>query len=170
MRIIADLHIHTGFSKATSKEMTLPKLARWAGLKGLNLIGTGDFTHPKHFANIEKLLTEAGNGLFVLNKEANDPSAVRFMLTTEVSNIYSTPDPSTKTGKRTRKIHSIIFAPDLDAVRKMNKEFGERGNILSDGRPIFGFLGKTRNRGRRQRCRRIARYHVDVDAKTLPSR
>lgn len=139
MRIIADLHIHTGFSRATSKEMTLPNLAYWARLKGINLIGTGDFTHPEHFANIEKLLTDAGGGLFVLKKEAKDPDAVRFMLTTEVSNIYSTPDPSTKTGKRTRKIHSMIFAPSLKAVKKMNKEFDARGNIHSDGRPIFGF-------------------------------
>ena len=139
MRIIADLHIHTGFSRATSQKMTLPKLARWAKLKGINLIGTGDFTHPKHFANIEKNLTDAGNGLFVLKKEKDDPDATRFMLTTEVSNIYSTPDPTTKTGKRTRKIHSLIFAPTLKAVKKMNKEFGARGNINSDGRPIFGF-------------------------------
>ena len=139
MRIIADLHIHTGFSRATSKDMTLPNLAHWAGLKGISLIGTGDFTHPEHFANIEELLTSDGNGLFVLKEQADDPEAVRFMLTTEVSNIYSTPDPSTKTGKRTRKIHSLIFAPTLEAVRKMNDKFDALGNIHSDGRPIFGF-------------------------------
>ena len=80
MRIIADLHIHTGFSRATSKAMTLPNIACWARLKGINLVGTGDFTHPEHFADIKKLLVSTGNGLFVLKEDVKDPDAVRDIL------------------------------------------------------------------------------------------
>jgi len=131
MRIIADLHIHSGYSRATSKQMTLDTLALWARLKGIGLIGTGDFTHPAHFASIEEQLEPTGNGLFVLKKK-NDGQATHFMLSAEVSNIYSQ-------GGKTRKIHSLIFSPSLEAARKINAAFSSLGNISSDGRPIFGF-------------------------------
>lgn len=129
MRLIADLHIHSKYSRATSREMNLPTLAQWAGIKGIGVLGTGDFTHPAHFASITELLESAGSGLYALK---NSPDSVRFMLTAEVSNIF------TRNGK-TRKIHSLILAPDLESVRKMNSAFARLGNVNSDGRPIFGF-------------------------------
>lgn len=129
MRIIADLHIHSSYSRATSQDMNLETLSRWAALKGIALLGTGDFTHPGHFASIEEMLAPAERGLFAL-KGSKAPG--RFMLTAEVSNIF-------KQGGRTRKVHSLIFAPSLEAARKMNAAFARRGNIASDGRPIFGF-------------------------------
>lgn len=132
MRIIADLHIHTKYSRATSREMNLDSLALWARQKGIDLISTGDFTHPAHFASIEEKLEPLGNGLFVLKGKASEDKAPRFMLTTEVSNIYSQ-------GGRTRKIHSLIFAPSLDAAGKINSTLARLGNVQSDGRPIFGF-------------------------------
>jgi len=132
MRIIADLHIHSSHSRATSREMGLDLLAHWARLKGIGLIGTGDFTHPAHFASIEEKLMPAEPGLFALKDQSGQPNPVRFMLTAEVSNIFTQ-------GGRTRKVHSLIFSPTLEAARKMNAAFSSRGNINSDGRPIFGF-------------------------------
>ncbi len=131
MRIIADLHIHSRYSRATSKDLSLEVLSHWGKLKGINLLGTGDFTHPLHFASIEEKLKPAGDGLFVLKgKDAENP--LHFMLTAEVSNIYTQ-------GGKTRKIHNLIFAPSFGAARKMNSVFARLGNINSDGRPIFGF-------------------------------
>src|SRR3989337_2806451 len=131
MRIIADLHIHSRYSRATSREMTLETLALWAKLKGIGLIGTGDFTHPAHFASIEEKLEPTGNGLFVL-KNGDGRDDVRFMLSAEVSNIFSQ-------GGKTRKVHSLIFSPTIEAARRINAAFSSLGNINSDGRPIFGF-------------------------------
>lgn len=135
MRIIADLHIHSKYSRATSKDMNLDVLAQWARVKGIDLLGTGDFTHPAHFASIEEKLEPAGNGLFVPKKKSSSPKQTGFMLTAEVSNIFSQ-------GGKTRKLHSLIFAPSLDAARKINAAFGAIGNVSSDGRPIFGFSGQ----------------------------
>ncbi|MEE9614772.1 MAG: endonuclease Q family protein [Thermodesulfobacteriota bacterium] len=132
MKIVADLHIHTKYSRATSREMTLDSLALWAPRKGIDVIGTGDFTHPAQFASIEEKLAPLGNGLFVLNGKESDDSATRFMLTSEVSCIYGQDG-------RTRKIHNLIFAPSVEAVGKMNTTFARLGNVASDGRPIFGF-------------------------------
>ena len=132
MRIIADLHIHTKYSRATSRDMVLPTIALWARMKGINLVGTGDFTHPAHFAAIEKELVPLGNGLLVQRGKETEDGAVRFMLTAEISNIYSQ-------GGRTRKIHALVFTPTLDAARKINSTLAALGNVSSDGRPIFGF-------------------------------
>lgn len=132
MRIIADLHIHSKYSRATSPDMNLLTLAKWARIKGIDLLGTGDFTHPAHFADISEKLTPAGNGLFALKDQPTAARPVQFMLTAEVSNIFTQ-------GNRTRKIHSLIFAPTLKAASRMNAAFARLGNVASDGRPIFGF-------------------------------
>lgn len=132
MRIIADLHIHSKYSRATSREMGLESLAQWAALKGIGLLGTGDFTHPAHFASIMEKLEPAGSGLFVLKSQSGQPNPVHFMLTAEVSNIFTQ-------GGKVRKIHNLIFCPTIEAARKMNAAFATLGNIASDGRPIFGF-------------------------------
>ncbi len=132
MKIIADLHIHSSYSRATSKDMNLAELARWAELKGIDVLGTGDFTHPAHFAAITSQLEDNGAGLFRLK---GSKSPVHFMLTAEVSNIYG------QDGK-TRKIHNLLFAPSIKDARRINAALEEMGNVRSDGRPIFGFSAR----------------------------
>ncbi len=138
MRIIADLHIHSKYSRATSPKMNLVELAQWARLKGIDIVSTGDFTHPAHFAAIEELLEPAEEGLFMLkgeDKKQGRLRPVRFILTTEVSNIF-------KQGERTRKIHNLIFVPSMAVAKSINTTLAAIGNIRSDGRPIFGFSAK----------------------------
>jgi len=116
--------------------MNVDTLDVWAKKKGINLIGTGDFTHPKYFASLKDKLKSLDNGLFVfksaISSQLSAISNTHFMLTAEVSSIY------TQDGK-TRKIHNLIFAPSFEVVEKVNSELGKRGNVVSDGRPIFGF-------------------------------
>ncbi|MCK5237771.1 MAG: DNA helicase UvrD [Deltaproteobacteria bacterium] len=135
MKLIADLHIHTKYSRATSKSMVLTSIAEWARRKGIGVVGTGDFTYPAQIKSIETELEEAGGDLFTLKGNATDETEPRFMLTTEVSNIY-------KQGDKTRKIHSLIFAPSIKAVKKINKALDAIGNIKSDGRPILGITSQ----------------------------
>lgn len=142
MRFIADLHIHSRYSRATSSDMSLESLWKWAQLKGITVIGTGDFTHPKWFKEIKDKLEPIGNNVFKLKDNLQDnsiPSScssdVYFMLTVEISSIYA------KRG-RTRKIHNLIFAPDLSTVGRINASLSKIGNISSDGRPILGLDAK----------------------------
>jgi len=132
MRFIADFHLHSKYSRATSKDMEVETLARWAKKKGIALLGTGDFTHPTYFAELQAKLVPSGNGLFQLRK---GDEGVRFILTTELSNIYS------QKGK-VRRIHNLIFAPSFEVVEKINSKMGNLGKLSSDGRPIFGFAAK----------------------------
>jgi uncharacterized protein (TIGR00375 family) len=117
--------------------MNLKGLSQWARIKGIDIVSTGDFTHPAHFAAIEEELEPAEDGLFVLRGQVDTPEsrAVRFMLTTEVSNIF------TQDGK-VRKIHNLIFVPSVGAAASLNAKLAALGNIRSDGRPIFGFSAK----------------------------
>ena len=133
---IADLHIHSKYSRATSKDMEVTTLYKWAQWKGIKVLGTGDFTHPYYLAELKKNLEPLGNGLFKL-KNATDATPlegrkVYFMLTTEVSNIFSAQ------GKG-RRIHTLILAPSFEVVDKINKQLSRRGDLLADGRPTFGF-------------------------------
>jgi len=132
MRIIADLHIHSRFSRATSPEMDVEGLERWARKKGITLLGTGDFTHPTYFSILKAKLKPLGNGLFVLKDRG---STTHFMLTAEVSNIYSQ-------GGRVRRIHNILTAPSLEVVEGINNTLRRYGNLSADGRPIFSFSAK----------------------------
>lgn len=132
MRFIADFHLHSKFSRATSKDMEVETLARWAKKKGIALLGTGDFTHPTYFAELQSKLVSSGNGLFQLR---NGDSDVRFILTTEVSNIYSQ-------GGKVRRIHNLIFAPSFEVAEAIRSKLGNLGKLSSDGRPIFGFSAK----------------------------
>lgn len=125
MEIIADLHIHSKYSRATGKELDLANLERWAKIKGVNLLGTGDFTHPKWIEEIKQNLSEDGSG--ILKTKNGFP----FILQTEISLIY------TDMGKG-RKIHNVVFAPDLDAAKKITDWLLTRGRVDYDGRPIFG--------------------------------
>ncbi|MCK9296679.1 MAG: UvrD-helicase domain-containing protein [Desulfobulbaceae bacterium] len=140
MKFLADLHIHSPFSRATSKDSTLAGLFSWARVKGIHLIGTGDFTHPGWFRHLKENLAPAEPGFYRLrnpnvppafNLAAPEAINVRFVLTAEISSIYKRHD-------RVRKVHNILFAPDFAAVEKMNRQLAAIGNIESDGRPILG--------------------------------
>lgn len=123
MPFIADFHIHSKYSRATSKEMDLPSLAKWAKIKGISMMGTGDFTHPVWFSELEDDLEKSARGVYTYD-------GVYFVLTAEVSNIYF------KAG-RTRKVHNIIFAPDLKIVEEISSFLAGYGSLASDGRPII---------------------------------
>ena len=132
MRFIADFHLHSKYSRATSKNMEVETLGRWAKKKGITLLGTGDFTHPTYYAELRTKLVPSSNGLFQLKK---GDEGVHYILTAEVSNIYS------QKGK-VRRIHNLIFAPSFEVVEKINSKLGNLGKLSSDGRPIFGFAAK----------------------------
>ena len=132
MRFIGDFHIHSKYSRATSKNMDVEDLDHWAKIKGIKVLGTGDFTHPQWFQNLKEKLEPAEEGLYKLR---NSNSDVYFILTAEISCIY------TKNGK-VRKIHHLIFAPDFKAVEKINTQLSWIGNLKSDGRPILGLDSK----------------------------
>lgn len=134
MRHIADFHIHSPYSRAVSKEMTLENLDAWATKKGITILGTGDFTHPVWFSEIEKKLEEREPGLFAL-KTNKSAGATRFILTAEISSIYTKKN-------RCRRIHNLIIAPNLEAVKKIITQLGWIGNLKSDGRPILGLDAK----------------------------
>ncbi len=125
MRVFADFHIHGRFSRATSKDLTLKKLESFARIKGLNLLGTGDFTHPKWFYEIKEELTDDGSGIL------RSKSGFRFLLQTELSLIY-------KQGDKIRKIHLVILAPNIGVVEQINSLLLKFGRLDYDGRPTFG--------------------------------
>ena len=132
MKFIADFHLHSKYSRATSPQMDLENLDKWAKIKGIKVLGTGDFTHPDWFKNLKEKLEPAESGLFKLR---NSDSQTRFILTSEISCIYSKKN-------RVRKIHILIFAPSLEIVEKINTHLGWLGNLKSDGRPILGLDAK----------------------------
>jgi len=134
MRIVADFHIHSKYSRATSKDMDLEALDKWAKIKGINVLGTGDFTHPEWFKSLKEKLEPAEPGFYKLKKE-NPKEAVRFILTSEISCIYSK-------NNKVRKIHIIIFSPSFEVCEKINVQLGWIGNLKSDGRPILGLDAK----------------------------
>ncbi len=143
MRFIADLHIHSKYSRATSQNMVLEEIDRVAHDKGILVMATGDFTHPAWFKEIKEKLEPAEPGLFKLKKQFKKPGLsgnfpeTRFILTVEISGIYSR--PSTAFGARkTYRIHNLIFSPDLETAAKINSRLGLIGKLSSDGRPILG--------------------------------
>ena len=141
MRFHADLHIHSKYSRATSRDLDLEHLAWWAARKGIAVVGTGDFTHPAWRAELKDKLVAAEPGLFRLRDDIEKGIAeklppacradVRFMLEVEISTIY-------KKAERTRKIHHLIYAPDFATADRISERLARIGNIASDGRPILG--------------------------------
>jgi uncharacterized protein (TIGR00375 family) len=129
LRFIADLHVHSRYSRATSRDMEVETLARWARLKGIKLVGTGDFTHPTYFAELGARLEPAEDGLFRIKKGER---STRFMLTGEVSNIFHQ-------GGKLRKVHTLILGRDTRDVERLNSKLQRYGKLSSDGRPIFTF-------------------------------
>lgn len=130
MRFIVDWHIHSKYSRACSKQLELPMIAEWCKRKGIDLVATGDWTHPQWFAHIQELLVEVRQGVYRLQ----DPTApsTEFMLVQEVSQIY-------KKGEKTRRVHNLVFSPSIETCVKVIAEFERRGfNLKADGRPILG--------------------------------
>ena len=145
MRYIADIHLHSYHSRATSKDLNLESLYQWAKIKGIYVIGTGDFTHPAWIKELEEKLEPEGNGLFRLKNPPKEPglpnirtkeSDVRFCLSAEISSIY-------KYGERVRKNHNIVLAPDIATAKRINDRLGQIGNLSSDGRPILGLPSRN---------------------------
>jgi uncharacterized protein (TIGR00375 family) len=129
MRLIADLHIHSRFSRATSPEMDLPALARWANVKGIDILGSGDFTHPQWFNTLEAGLVPAADGLYLYEETL-------FMLTAEVAAIWSQ-------AGWVRKVHLLVLVPSLEAAARINYELARIGNLAADGRPMLGISAKS---------------------------
>ncbi len=131
MRTICDFHIHSKYSRATSKSCDLENLSKWAKIKGIDILGTGDFTHPAWFDILKNSLNEIREGVYQWNN-----SEIAFVASAEISCIY-------KEKNKTRRIHLVLLAPSLSAVEKFNRELDTRGvNRLSDGRPIMGLNAK----------------------------
>lgn len=157
MRYIADFHIHSKYSRATSPKTNVENLAKWAKIKGISILSTGDFTHPEWLRELKEKLEPAETGLFKLKdsfwseaeKSAslegfvlgnggsgnNSNNSLRYILSSEISCIYS------KNG-RVRKIHYVILAPDFETVDKINVQLSFTSNLKSDGRPILGMDSK----------------------------
>ena len=141
MRFYADLHIHSKYSRATSKDCDLEHLGYWGQKKGVTVIGTGDFTHPAWFREIKEKLAPAEPGLFRLREDLEREigeklpgscrGITRFMLSVEISTIY-------KKGDKARKIHHLIYVPTLHQAEFISRKLERIGNIKSDGRPILG--------------------------------
>jgi len=139
MKFIADFHIHSHYSRATSKKLNPENIEYWAKIKGINVVGTGDSTHPGWVKELQEKLEPAGNGLYKLkaeyqlleSKELSIKEPVYFILSAEISNIY-------KKFERVRKVHNVCVFPDFETVIAYNEKLARIGNIISDGRPILG--------------------------------
>jgi PHP family Zn ribbon phosphoesterase len=144
MRIIADLHLHSKYARAVSQEMEVPIIAKWAAIKGISLVGTGDWTHPLWLNELKSQLEEVGEGVYKLKikneklkiEQGKGIGNVRFLLATEISSIYVQ-------GGKQRRIHNLVLAPSFLVVERINNELLGRGcNLNSDGRPIVGLTAK----------------------------
>jgi len=145
MKFVADLHLHSKYSRAVSQNMTLENIAKYAQLKGISTVATGDFTHPFWFDQLKTELVDAGNGLYRLKTndqrltqkdQALDEKEVYFLLSCEISSIYSQ-------GGKGRRIHNLFFFPSLASVSKFNKKLlDKKANLRSDGRPIVGISSR----------------------------
>ena len=124
----ADLHLHSRYAYATSKQLSLENLAAWAKIKGIDLLSSADFTHPAWLQELRQGLVEDGTGLFEHN-------GVKFVLGAEVSCVY-------RQGERGRRVHMLVFAPDMATVELLNAKLGRHGNLASDGRPVLGLSAR----------------------------
>ncbi|PIZ94794.1 MAG: DNA helicase UvrD [Candidatus Magasanikbacteria bacterium CG_4_10_14_0_2_um_filter_37_12] len=149
MQQILDLHIHSKYSRACSKNLELPSIARACETRGIDIVATGDFTHPGWFAHMKERLVEDIAGVFKLripNTNNQTPSKTRFIIGTELSCIKKHKD-------KTRRVHVLVFAPSLEVAEKFNKTLDDRGfNLKSDGRPILGLT-----------CKQLLEIMLEVD-------
>ena len=141
MRFIGDFHLHSKYSRATSQNMDLEHMAEWAKIKGIDVLTAADFTHPEWYTELKEKLEPAEKGLYRLrsplidSRFSDSKNETRFILTTEISCIYSKEN-------KVRKIHIVVFAPSLEIVAKINARLAEIGNLKADGRPILGLDAK----------------------------
>lgn len=133
MKYTVDLHIHSKYSRACSKDLELENIEKWCGKKGVDIVATADFTHPLWFKNLKSKLEESEPGLYKLK---GSKSKVRFLNSTELSCIYSK-------GGKVRRLHIVVLAPDLQTVEKINQKLDKVGKLASDGRPILGLDAKN---------------------------
>lgn len=141
---IADLHTHSHYAQACSKFLTLETLYQWALIKGIQLISTGDFTHPAWFKELQDKLEPDGKGLFRLKNPPKEPALpgikprsadIRFCLSTEISSVYTY-------GGKTRKNHNLVYAPDFSSAGWINKKISRFGNLAADGRPTISLSSR----------------------------
>jgi len=155
MKIIADLHIHSRFSRACSRDLTLENIAQTCATKGVNVVGTGDFTHPEWFKEIKEKLVEKEKGLYVLKEtrdkrqETSKKNPTRFILSAEIACIYSK-------GGKCRRLHIVVLAPSMETAEKINLALSKIGNLKSDGRPILGLDAKE-----------LARICFEIDGRVV---
>jgi len=135
VNFIADLHLHSKYSRAVSQDMVLAQMVKWALIKGIDILSTADFTHPLWFRELKSQLEEVSEGLYSLKQEGRGKEEGKrplFLLSTEISSIF-------KQDNKLRRIHNLVSAPDIETVEKINREFSRRGfNLSADGRPIIG--------------------------------
>ena len=146
MQIIADLHIHSKYSRACSKQLILDEIDKYCQMKGVDIVATGDFTHPIWFSELRDKLEESESGLY---KVKESKFGTRFLCSTEISCIYSK-------GGKVRRLHIVVLAPSLEVVEKINVALGKIGNLKSDGRPILGLDAKE-----------LARIVLEIDEKCM---
>ena len=128
MRVVADLQVHSPYSRATSKNMDLKALARFASMKGLNVVGTGDFTHPDWRKEIRRDVQDSSDsGLYRLR---DGDFQVQYMITGEVNTTF-------QFGEKSRRIHHCLLAPSIEAADAVSDRLAKYGNLLSDGRPTL---------------------------------
>lgn len=133
MELIADLHLHSRYSRAVSPQMVIPQIARWAKKKGIGLVAAPDWTHSLWLRELKENLIEVGEGVFAFKESLDGP---KFILVTEISSIYAQ-------GGKLRRIHNLVFAPSFAVAEKINSVLRARGaNLMSDGRPIVGLTAK----------------------------
>ena len=142
MTYVADLHVHSAFARATSKELNFENLAKWAKIKGIDLLASADFTHPTWFQETGRKLRETGDGLYEFG-------GVRFILGTEVNCVSDQ-------GGRHRRIHTLIFAPSLEVVERINSVLASKGVLDGDGRPTL-----------QMSPRELLRALLDIDSRCL---
>lgn len=139
MDFVTDLHLHSKYSRAVSKNMTLPVIAEYARKKGFHILSTGDWTHPLWLKELQSQLVETNEGLYQLKSQAsnhNDQDNIYFLLSVEISSIYSQ-------GGKVRRVHNLVLAPNFSTAEKINRELLKRGcNLSSDGRPIIGISSR----------------------------
>jgi len=140
MEIVTDLHLHSKYSRAVSSQMTIPEIAFWAAKKGINLVGTADWTHPLWLRELRENLEEAGEGIYKLKipacsagrQNSKSKNEVYFVLAAEIASIYSQ-------GGKVRRIHNLVLSPSFAVVEKINEKLRHAGvNLLADGRPMTG--------------------------------
>lgn len=137
MEFVADLHLHSKYSRAVSRDMNLQTMALWAQKKGLNILSTGDWTHPLWFREIKQTLVEDADGLFKIKSQKLDPKSPSFLLSVEISSIYSQ-------GGKVRRIHNLVFSPSFAICERISAELIKRGaNLNADGRPIIGLSAEA---------------------------